>query len=332
MPQLKEKERAGAAAYHAANSLREELEEEEVKLARLQTQVAARLQRLVGRSPEAAEWEREIQRLRAVRRQLQEQVRERELKLARLAVTESHYRAAQATIAYDRENLEAAEAELEAVQETLREKTEALNNLKQRIASTTGNEHALDWKILIQNLQREREDCAAEYRTLTAKIVAGILVNEQVDVIRNQEEGKIREKLASAAVTAPIRRITGRYAGVHYDKGHLWATDAYGQFPLSELSTGAREQVLLALRLGFANHVLGRQRLFLLLDDAFQHADWQRRERLVAQMVALAQDGWQIIYFSMDDHIRELFNAAGREHFPAQYRYYELDAGLGFAY
>jgi uncharacterized protein YhaN len=113
---------------------------------------------------------------------------------------------------------------------------------------------------------------------------------------------------------------------VRYNDGRLSVTDDYGDFPISDLSTGAREQVLLGLRLGFAAQILGHDRHFLLLDDAFQHADYQRRVWLIDQMVSLARDGWQIIYFTMDDHIKRLFDTAGERLFADQYRCHDLAA------
>ena len=77
------------------------------------------------------------------------------------------------------------------------------------------------------------------------------------------------------------------------------------------LSTGAREQVFLGARLGFARIALDNEPSFLVLDDAFQHSDWERREQLVQQAVGLVEAGWQVLYFTMDDHIRDLFNTVG---------------------
>ena len=76
---------------------------------------------------------------------------------------------------------------------------------------------------------------------------------------------------------------------------------------LSDLSTGAQEQALLALRIGITEQVLQKRKMFVILDDAFQHSDWQRREYLVDEMLSLSELGWQVIYFSMDDHIKGLF-------------------------
>ena len=82
--------------------------------------------------------------------------------------------------------------------------------------------------------------------------------------------------------------------------------------------------MLLALRMGFASRLAGGQPLFLLLDDAFQHSDWQRRERLVDHVVELAKAGWQITYLTMDDHVRTLFKGAGEPAFEDDFYYHEI--------
>ena len=69
---------------------------------------------------------------------------------------------------------------------------------------------------------------------------------------------------------------------------------------------------MIALRMMFARRYLGDVPGFLLLDDAFQHSDWNRRELLVDHTLSLVRErGWQVFYFTMDNHIRDLFNAEG---------------------
>jgi uncharacterized protein YhaN len=51
---------------------------------------------------------------------------------------------------------------------------------------------------------------------------------------------------------------------------------------------------------------------FLKKQDAFQHSDYDRRPRLIDQLFTLANEGWQIIYLTMDDNIRELFREKGK--------------------
>ena len=95
-------------------------------------------------------------------------------------------------------------------------------------------------------------------------------------------------------------------------------------YPLASLSTGTQEQVLLAIRLGLLSHVLEDNTSFIILDDAFQHSDWTRRENLIQIVANLARDGWQILYFTMDDHIRELFEKKIKPSFGEQYHLISL--------
>jgi uncharacterized protein YhaN len=90
------------------------------------------------------------------------------------------------------------------------------------------------------------------------------------------------------------------------------------------MSTGAQEQAWLALRLGFASLNMEGQAAFLILDDAFQHSDWKRRPNMVTEVIRLAESGWQVFYFSMDDHISGLFRAAAKK---LQVNFVETDLG-----
>ena len=325
LPQMKEMKKSMEEAYHGSKTIRTDLEDEKETFIRLRDETATRLHTLTGKSLSPNEWVGAIKKLNQLRDRMEKQLNQERLALAALNIAETDYHVQSPSVAYSQESLEASGHELDQVRANLKEKTDELANLKQRISEKTKDEITVDWETLIRNLQRKREEVASAYREITAKILAGILVNEQLDVIRTQEEEKIRKKLASPMVSRPIHDITGRYSGVSYDGGNLSVSDNYGQFALADLSTGAREQVLLGLRIGFAAHILRENHLFLMLDDAFQHADWQRRNRLLDQTITLAKEGWQIIYFTMDDHIRKLFDAAGQAHFPHQYRCYELN-------
>jgi hypothetical protein len=56
----------------------------------------------------------------------------------------------------------------------------------------------------------------------------------------------------------------------------------------------------------------------------FPFLNWNRRERLVDEMAALSNIGWQIIYFSMDDHIRRLFEERVKPIAKKRYQSFEL--------
>ncbi len=93
---------------------------------------------------------------------------------------------------------------------------------------------------------------------------------------------------------------------IDLNEDHLDVSDKY-PFRMDELSTGAQEQVLLGLRMGMASRLFAGQPLFLILDDAFQHSDWQRRPAMWMKCCAWRSPAGRIFYLTMDDHLRDLF-------------------------
>jgi uncharacterized protein YhaN len=188
-----------------------------------------------------------------------------------------------------------------------------LHDLKQRISNETGDPFSISWPELICNLKTKREEVFKRYRDLTAEILGKIAVVKVAESIRKDENAKIEAGLNAPAVRDMLKSMTGRYDRLSLDGEALKVGDAYQEFDFKDLSTGAREQVLLALRIGFASMLSKRGRLFLMLDDAFQYSDWERRQGLVEAAAGMARQGWQVFYFTMDDHLRGLFDAKGKE-------------------
>ena len=143
--------------------------------------------------------------------------------------------------------------------------------------------------------------------------------------MRKDEDQKILESLQSESITGLLESITGRYNNLALENDRLIVSSVHNDFNLSDLSTVTQEQVLLALRIGFASKLLGKQGepLFLILDDAFQYSDWERRERLMDTVIQLAKTGWQIFYLTMDDHIKTLFQKRGKV-FGDDFKYLDL--------
>jgi len=116
-------------------------------------------------------------------------------------------------------------------------------------------------------------------------------------------------------LTKPLHEITGNYKGIRHDvdMGIVLITDEDEEYALATVSTGAKEQAFLAMRMGFSSIVMKGQTAFLILDDAFQHSDWLRRANLMGQILRIVKSGWQVFYFTMDDHIRDLFLNEGSQ-------------------
>ena len=154
--------------------------------------------------------------------------------------------------------------------------------------------------------------------------MAGFSVHKIISELRLEEDAKIREGLKSQVVLDPLKDITKRYSSLVLDDGRLIVSDRYDDFDIKDLSTGAKEQVMLALRIGFTSKLLGKDALFLILDDAFQHSDWQKRKILIDKLADISKKGWQIIYLTMDDHIKELFDKTGKSLKDAKYKSFTL--------
>jgi uncharacterized protein YhaN len=259
--------------------------------------------------------------------ELQDRLSDTQQALYRVGVTPDGDEPEDAPIKFDPVRYESLQKECEAKGRELSQENAELLNLKTRINDQTGDRDiTIDWEVLIQKLKTKRANIAQQAREKCSQIAAGILVNEALDTLRQQENELIRQWLQNDLICDPLKRLTGKYEHVDLEEDQLMVYDGLGRFPLSELSTGAQEQVLLALRIAFSRKVFGQNALFLILDDAFQHSDWQRRERLVAEMVSVARQGWQIIYFTMDDHIRDLFHQLVQPEFKDQYCFCDLSA------
>ena len=143
--------------------------------------------------------------------------------------------------------------------------------------------------------------------------------------LQQKEEEKVREGLQSKQVVDILSTVTGHYQSLDMDGEQLTVMGDYGDYNIDEiLSTGAREQVFLALRMGFASRIAGGDPLFMILDDAFQHSDWDRRDRLFDVVFDLVDSGWQMTYLTMDEHIRDKYQKMGKERFGDDFQFYSL--------
>jgi DNA repair exonuclease SbcCD ATPase subunit len=198
--------------------------------------------------------------------------------------------------------------------------------LKAKISSACGV-HSDSWEELIGALEQKISEFRELYREITATILGKHAVCVAVGKLQQKEDEMISTCLADPLLMDDLKEISGgRFAGYSWEGGHLNVVDSSGQaYSLDMLSTGAMEQVSLAMRLLFARSYLGDEPGFLLLDDAFQHSDWERRKQLVDYTISLVRvHKWQIFYFGMDDHLVDLFHKKANEIIPDDFSYNPL--------
>jgi uncharacterized protein YhaN len=108
-----------------------------------------------------------------------------------------------------------------------------------------------------------------------------------------------------------FRTVTARYQEVLVEKKNFVVVDEKGRkYPIEDLSSGAQDQLLLCFRMAALKNIYP-EGAFMILDDAFIFADWQRRQRLAQLLKNFIEKGNQVIYLTSDDHTRDLFSKHG---------------------
>jgi len=126
-----------------------------------------------------------------------------------------------------------------------------------------------------------------------------------------QEMGKVfMDTLVDekSGVSFYFSKITsGRYKKVKWQEESIYVEREDGEiYPVEMLSSGTQDQLFFSLRLGILKRGLPGG-AFLLLDDAFLTSDARRREEQVRVCQKLREEGWQIFYFTVDEHLRDIF-------------------------
>ncbi|MFO7890631.1 MAG: hypothetical protein R6V04_09860 [bacterium] len=310
---LKEKSNTLKEHYDKAKILHEQLSAEKNTLVEQKIKLNDLITALVGRTVSPQNWEKTLQNLSEQRRQIDQKIKEKNNELNLYGVKSSDYVKDKPEMEYNQDQLETVIQEIESIQEKLNQEDKKLKNLEHSIYSETDKNTANNWEDLIQNLKEKKEKVTYEYKQITAEIIGKVLVHRVLEKFQKDEDKKIIEGLQSTDVLEPLQNITKRYHSLGINGEQLIISDKFNDFIFSDLSTGAQEQVLLSLRIGFSQKLLNKDTLFLIFDDAFQYSDWERREFLVDQMVKISKLGWQVIYLTMDDHIKSLFEKMGKQ-------------------
>lgn len=161
----------------------------------------------------------------------------------------------------------------------------------------------------------ERERLAEGIATIDAETRGGQLGLKALRELSLDIDRPLREALGTGpgAAGSYLARLTaGRYVSVVLDGegGLAVERDDGTRFGTDSLSRGAKDQLALAVRVALVRRLLGEPG-FLALDDAFLTSDAGRREALAAAFTDLAQEGWQILYFTFDAGLRDRLASQG---------------------
>ncbi|HOH94128.1 MAG TPA: hypothetical protein PLL70_05660, partial [Bacteroidales bacterium] len=165
---------------------------------------------------------------------------------------------------------------------------------KGEIANITGLSTKDDWNTLIDQLYAKQNEILNQLKHQESFIIAGILVHQAISELLRAEDEHIQNSINSPNFSDLLFEITGKYKNLTIDDdGKILISSDTAEYKLQDLSTGTKEQVLFALRVTLAEKILD-DKAFFILDDAFQHSDYDRRPKLIDQVFSLADRGWQI--------------------------------------
>lgn len=306
-------------------TLKDEVAQTERELAQLEEELQTKLATLANKQIHPSEADAAIAELDAKYGELSARFNQLSLELRGVGIDEEDYIFDNKFEPYEPEKLKHYESLSLKIIQSISDKERSLEILKQRLCDMTSNPISIKWNELIDSLRKHREGLSQSVKEIKAQIGSGIIVTEVINQKRAKEDENIAHALALPTLRKPLQALTHSYESVEIEGNEIIVSNGYQWFPINELSTGTQEQVLLALRIGIASYLLKDQPMFLILDDAFQHSDWQRREWLVDQMADLASIGWQIIYFSMDDHIKQLFEERIKPKLGDRFALFELN-------
>ncbi len=310
--------------YDKSKLLEDQIEDLRIKIRELKNVIGQSFYALTQKQVTEPQWHSVISAKREEDRSLRNEIDALRVNQADLAVREIDYQPQDPAIKFSYDESGKTEAAIVETDKRIGEIEVNISSLKYGVCIETNDDQSIGWEQLMENLRKKRFEKQKELDDCEARIIAGIIVHSEVTALRQEEDQKITEGLQSETVVGPLKEITGKYNRLFMQDDNLMVSDDYNNYCIRDLSTGAREQVMLALRIGFASKVLKQDTLFLILDDAFQHSDWDKRKILVSKLADIALSGWQIIYFSMDNHIRELFDEAGTRFKKDDYKCIEL--------
>jgi len=297
----------------SARNLKEEIEKTlipEMKI--IENEVLTQFKQMVDGDILPQDWSRTISEMRGRTSDLTEEIHSLDVKITQLGVLDNELLYENPGIEWDAEKYASISSVQAENSERMKTMLNDISQLKVRVAQET-QEKTEHWAELITALQEKRKSTIYRYKQITAKILAHIQVTKIIRHYKQEEDTRIATGLEREELTNPLHAVTGHYNKIRHeeDSGLVLNTDEDNEYPLSDLSTGTQEQIFIAMRMGFSSIAMKGQSAFLILDDAFQHSDWPRRENLITQILGLRKNNWQIFYFSMDDHIRDLFLEIG---------------------
>lgn len=212
-----------------------------------------------------------------------------------------------------RENVEELEEKKEGLEEDIEQYDEVLENFDKGISETV-KEKFVEGEVVdvksVQDLERVSRQLEEFISNLEVAVKASIDAISVLEEMEEEEEDEFNKVFRddSYAVEMFRKATDGNYTDIKYEKSSrklkVVRKDDRELEP-EALSQGTYDLLYMSVRLKLAKEILGKPG-FLVLDNAFVHSDAQRVKREVKFLKMLEEEGWQIIYFTFRDDVKEV--------------------------
>ncbi len=289
--------------------LSSELEGIRTKAKNIKKEIEKNLEKIFGKIPEEEHWLNEIKKIIKEVNSLKKEVNEKIGELKGMEVEERNYVTKDPEISFNGEEYNKSRQELEEIREKLEKFEKATNSLKISLLTMIEEEKSEDISVqeVIDISKKKLMELKEKRDEIKSYIISGNLIIKTIEKMKGEEEYFIKEALNSRKIRENLKNLTGNYTSFDIDEGKILVKNEFEEYLVRDLSSGAREQVLLSLRIGFLERYFKEDGLFLILDDAFIFSDNFRKKNILKTLEKLVGKNWQILYFTMDTFTKNLF-------------------------
>jgi exonuclease SbcC len=159
----------------------------------------------------------------------------------------------------------------------------------------------------LQAIKERLQDFIDENETMKKDALQVLKIFEEIE---SEKKEKVSGLFGNdTAVCRYFKEITeGRYTEVLYrtEESVIEVLRSDGKvLSVDKLSAGAYDQLYLSIRLALGESLLKDRRGFFIMDDPFLRADTLRLSRQLETLRKISALGWQILYFSAKEEVKE---------------------------
>jgi len=180
-----------------------------------------------------------------------------------------------------------------------------LDEVKENITAIETRVKAAKEGADLENALKEKDEALNNLQQLYENNLSSITGNIIVDKLKSFTRDKNRPKVFDHAKNLLNRITNGRYDLIldDSDDADFSAFDNVlnKEQPLNELSTGTRIQLLLAVRLAFIETIESSIKLPVLADELLANSDDLRAKAIIEALIEISKNGRQIFYFTAQE-------------------------------